>query len=94
MRVDVRTGNRRKPQDPSYEIVPVPQGWQLKRVRGGYQAIFADRRSALRRGHEICRQLAPSRLIVRDAAGAVIREVAFVAPGTRLRVRPPALREA
>jgi hypothetical protein len=62
--------------------------WTLSRVNGGYRCAFSERSEAVARGREICRQLPPSRLIVRDAAGQVVQEVAFQPPTRRLVSMP------
>jgi hypothetical protein len=60
-----------------YEVIPTDAGWRLLRKRGGYRADFGSRSAAVERGMEICRQLAPARLRVRDPRGEVTEEVLF-----------------
>jgi hypothetical protein len=60
-----------------YEVIPTDAGWRLIRQRGGYRAEFGSRSEAIERGTEICRQLAPARLRVRNPRGEVTEEVLF-----------------
>jgi hypothetical protein len=86
--------NRRKREDREteavYEVLQAGDRWAVVRSMGGYEERFATREEAQARACEICRQLAPARVLIRDPTAAR-EEIVFGGSGLDPEpFRPPA----